>query len=166
MRILAIDPGYERVGVAILEKDASLNRGKETLLYSDCFKTSAKIPFYERLNLIANEITAVIETHSPKALAIETLFFSKNQKTAMQVSEARGVIIQQASHKGLAIFEYDPVEIKVAITGYGKSDKHQITAMVPKLVQINKKIAHDDEFDAIAIGITCFATDFAKLRSL
>jgi len=158
MRVISIDPGYERLGIAIIEKLPN-TKEKEILCYSDCFKTNSKIPFYERVHLIALEVNRVIKKYQPEAMAVETLFFSKNQKTAMLVSEARGVIIEQASVNEIPIFEYDPVEIKVAITGYGKSDKHQIVSMIPKLIKMETKVTHDDEYDAIAVGLTFFAVD-------
>src|SRR5690349_4662525 len=97
MRVIAIDPGYERMGVAVIEKTT----GKETLIFSECFKTSPKIPHEERLNLIGQEIEKVIKKYEPTAMAIETLFFKNNQKTAMHVSEARGVMLYVASVAGL-----------------------------------------------------------------
>ncbi len=156
MRIIAIDPGYERMGVAVIEKAKA---GKETLLYSECFKTSPKIPHAERLALIGKEIENLIKEYKPEAMAIETLFFSTNKKTAMQVSEARGVMLYVASTLGIEVREFSPVAIKIAVTGYGKSDKHQITEMTKKLIKIDKKIKYDDEYDAIAVGLTHFATN-------
>jgi crossover junction endodeoxyribonuclease RuvC len=156
MRIIAIDPGYERLGIAVLEKEL---RGKEKLLYSDCFKTSKDIAHSERLKLLGDEIERIIGEYKPEALCLETLFFSANQKTAIAVAEARGVILYQAAKNGLKVYEYGPGEIKVAVTGYGKSDKQNVIDMVNKLVKIDKKIAHDDEYDAIAAGLTCFATE-------
>lgn len=155
MKILAIDPGYERLGVAILEK---VPRGKEILLYSECFKTSAKIPHHERLTLIGNKIKELIKKYKPEALATEKLYFSKNQKTALLVAEARGVILYSASSLGLPVFEYRPTEIKIAVTGYGKSEKRQIIDMVKKLIKVPDEKNSDDEFDAIAIGLTHFAS--------
>jgi len=105
MIILAIDPGYERLGIAVLEK---LPRQKEILLHSECFKTSAKIPHHERLTLIGNKIKEIVKKFSPEILATEKLFFSKNQKTALLVAEARGVILYAASSSGLDVFEYTP----------------------------------------------------------
>lgn len=156
MKLIAIDPGYERLGIAVLQKET---RGKEVLLYSDCFKTDKKLPHAERLALIGAEIGRIIDEHKPTALCLENLFFSNNQKTAISVAEARGVILYKAAEKGLYIYEYGPGEIKVAVTGYGKSDKEAVIAMVQKLVSIDKKIAHDDEYDAIAVGLTCFAIE-------
>jgi crossover junction endodeoxyribonuclease RuvC len=155
MKILAIDPGYERVGVAILEK---VSGQKEILLFSECIQTDKKFEHSERLFQIKTELEKIIKKHKPKFLAIENLFFSKNQKTAMLVAEARGAILVTAKSHGLEVSEFTPNSIKVAVTGYGKSDKKTIINFLPKLIQINKKIKYDDEFDAIAIGITFFAT--------
>ncbi|MEN9621624.1 MAG: crossover junction endodeoxyribonuclease RuvC, crossover junction endodeoxyribonuclease RuvC [Candidatus Parcubacteria bacterium] len=156
MRIISIDPGYERLGIAVIEKEL---RSKEVLVYSDCFRTSKNLPHHERLGLIGNEIKKIIEEHNPSALALENLFFSNNQKTAITVAEARGVILYQAATHNLPVYEYGPGQIKVAVTGYGKSDKDQIISMIPRLIKLTKEIKHDDEYDAIAVGLTCFATE-------
>lgn len=160
MKIISIDPGYERLGLAIIEK---LPKQKEALLFSECFKTSAKLPHHERLTLIGNRIKDVIKKWKPEALATEKLYFSGNQKTAMLVAEARGVILYTGSSLGLEVFEYTPADIKIAITGYGRSEKNQIIGMVKKLIVVDNlptqagKTNSDDEFDAIAIGLTHFA---------
>lgn len=156
MKILAIDPGFERVGVAVIEKT---NSPKHTLVYSDCFKTKKGLDFHLRLSLIGEEIERLVKKYKPKSLAIEKLYFTTNQKTAMGVAEARGVIIYCASHNGLEIFEYTPPQIKVAVTGYGKADKNMVISMVPRLINIEKKTKLDDELDAIAIGLTCLACE-------
>ncbi len=156
MKLLAIDPGFERVGVAVIERQP---KQKDILIFSECFKTSAKIPFHERLTQIGTEVERIIQEYTPVALAIEKLYFTSNQKTVMGVSEARGVIIYSASRNGLDIFEYTPPQIKVAVTGYGKADKQMVMNMVPKLIQIEKQIRSDDELDAVAIGLTCLACE-------
>lgn len=157
MKLLAIDPGYERIGIAILEKPTG---AKETLLYSDCFKTSAKLTFAERLVLIGDEIERVIKKYKPTVLAIEKLYFAKNTTTAMGVAEARGVIIYHAAKYDCTVYEYTPMEIKVAVTGYGKASKDNITFMTQKLIDTPKdKKMIDDELDAIAVGLTCFACE-------
>jgi crossover junction endodeoxyribonuclease RuvC len=156
MIILSIDPGYERLGIAILEKNP---KEKEVLLYSECFKTSSKLPHHERLLLIGERVNEIIKKWKPKALSIEKLFFNTNQKTALSVAEARGVVVYEAMSAGLSIFEYTPLQIKIAVTGYGRSEKKQIMSMIPKLIKVDKKISSDDEFDAIAIGLTLFATN-------
>ena len=154
MKVLAIDPGVERVGIAVVEK---IGGAKETLIYSDCFKTSSKLPHPERLTLIGTEIARIIKEYKPQALAIEKLYFETNVTTAMAVSEARGVILYEAARCGMPIFEYTPLEIKVAVTGYGKSDKKAVMYMVPKLIKLPDQKMIDDEMDAIAIALTCFA---------
>lgn len=158
MRILAIDPGYEKMGVAILEKNA----GKEILLFSECFKTKRSDAVEIRLCQLGQEIERVIEEYKPTALSIEKLYFTDNQKTAMRVAEARGVIVYESVRAGLSIKEYTPLEVKVAVTGYGRSDKAQVKFMVEKLVKVTKKIKEDDEYDAIALGLTYFAREKIK----
>lgn len=154
MKIIGIDPGYERVGIAIIEKE----RGqKENLLYSDCFKTSAKLDLNERLLLIGKEIESLIKKYSPEKLAIENLFFQSNKKTAMGVSQARGTIIFVAKSNNLEILEYTPLQIKNATTGYGKATKDQVFSMVKQLINIPEEVKQDDEIDAIAVGLTAFA---------
>lgn len=150
MIILSIDPGYGRLGIAVLEN----NLGKNTLLYSDCFETSEKLPHHRRLSLVGEEIARIIEKWKPEALAIEELFFNKNIKTALLVSQAVGVIIYEAARANLKVFQYSPLEVKIAVSGYGRADKEQVIGMVPRLVKITKKITHDDEYDAIAVGLT------------
>lgn len=159
MKIIAIDPGYEKVGVAVLEK----KDGKcEEILYSDCLRTSPKMRHSDRVSSIGNEIKKIIDIYRPEIMAIENLFFSTNQKTAMLVSEARGVIIYEGARNGLKIKEFTPLQVKIAVTGYGRSEKKQVISMVEKLVPVNKKIKYDDEYDAIAVGLTCFACKNSK----
>ncbi len=153
MRILGIDPGYERLGVAILEKTA---RQKDVLIFSDCYQTDKSLPHPERLLGVLNKCRELISEYEPQVLGIETLFFSGNQKTALSVSEVRGVILALAAEKNLEIFEFTPGEIKMAITGYGKASKEQVTSMVESLLSFKKK-AFDDEFDAIAVALTTSA---------
>lgn len=154
IKVLSVDPGYERLGLAVLEKD---NKGKETLLFSQCFKTSPKKDFKDRLFEIGKEIERVSKIYSPTHMAIENLFFNSNQKTVMNVSETRGAIIYQAMKSGMKVFEYTPLQIKVAITGNGRADKKSVIFMVEKLLKVDKKIKYDDEYDAIACGLTHLA---------
>ena len=153
MRILGIDPGYERLGIAILEKR---NR-KEFVVFSECFKTKASLDFPERLKLIGEKIQTIIKEYKPDVLSIETLFLTTNQKTVMHVSEVRGVIIYEAICAELKIFEASPPQIKIATTGYGRASKADILKMVKMLVNIKEDKTSDDEMDAIAIAITAFA---------
>ncbi|MEK7063129.1 MAG: crossover junction endodeoxyribonuclease RuvC [Patescibacteria group bacterium] len=143
-RSLAIDPGYDRVGIAVFE-------GKE-LIHSECF-VPPKGQLYERLVAVAAHIDALIEELQPGALAIETLFFSKNQKTALAVAEARGAIIVAAARHGLDVFEYSPQAVKIAVTGSGNASKDGVIKMVDRLVELPARRRLDDEYDAIALGI-------------
>lgn len=153
-KILGIDPGYERLGIAVIDTSTR----KATLLFSECFTTPKSYAHHDRLRLIADHLNEVIQTYKPEQASIETLFFSTNKKTALAVAEARGAILLTCSHLGLIIREFLPAHIKVAIAGHGRADKKQMMAMVPRLVEITKHIETDDEFDAIAIALTAAAT--------
>lgn len=149
MKILGIDPGYERLGIAIIE-----NEQKPEVVFSECFKTSVKDPHAQRLAEIQEEVEKVIKKHKPEKMGVETLFFNKNIKTAIKVAEARGIILASAHQNKLKIFELSPQQIKIAVTGYGKSDKRAVAKMIPLLVEMNKKSARlDDELDAIACAL-------------
>jgi len=154
MRVIAIDPGYGRCGVAVLKR----TRGGDVLLYSMCLTTPARSSFHIRLARIGKEVGKVIKKYAPTAFAIENLYFNTNQKTAMHVAEVRGALIYIASSSGLPIYEYTPPQVKAAVAGWGRADKKQMMSIVPKLIKIEKKIEHDDEFDAIALGITHLAS--------
>lgn len=149
--ILGIDPGYGRLGLAIIEKTDSK---KETVLFSNCIETGSGENIYDRFKIIGQEITSIIEKYSPDELAMESLFVAKNQKTAMRVAEVRGIIIYEAVKRDIPIFEYTPLQIKSAITGDGSSDKTRIIKMIHLLVDLPRKISLDDEYDAIAVALT------------
>lgn len=153
MKVLAIDPGYDRIGIAVLEKE----HGVEMLRYSHCLLTNRSHSLAERLHTLGTEIERLLGIHTPDMLAIETLFFNKNIKTAIGVAQARGVILYLAHKHHCLVTEYGPQEIKVAVTGYGNSDKLAVIAMVKQLVQNVPTDALDDEYDAIAVGITALA---------
>ena len=154
MKVLAIDPGYGRCGVAVVEKSGG---NKEVLIYSSCIETSATADFPMRLSTVTSECTSLLKKHRPDSLALEKLFFSKNHKTAMRVAEVRGALINAAASAGVPVFEYTPGEVKSATAGWGGADKRQIATMLHALMKIEKEIEHDDEYDAIAIGVTHLA---------
>ena len=158
MRILAFDPGFERLGAAVVEKV----QGKEELVHSECVRTSTKDPFPERLRQIGAAAEALILQFKPDAVALEEIFFGKNEKTGVQIAEVRGALTYIAMSRGLPGYDYTPLEVKIAITGYGKSDKKAVAAMVPRLVRLptleGKTKRLDDEIDAIAVGLTCLAS--------
>jgi crossover junction endodeoxyribonuclease RuvC len=152
MRVLAIDPGFGRCGVAVLEKQG----GREHLVYSECIETSKTADFPMRLAAVADEVARLAKKHGPDAVAMESLFVTKNQKTAMRVAEVRGAIIYVAESLDLPVHQYTPGQIKAAV-GYGGADKRQVAAMIRALVRIEKDIRFDDEYDAIAVGVTHLA---------
>lgn len=151
IRILGIDPGFDRLGVCIVDKEGT----KETLVFSTCITTNKKDSFEKRLAAIGKEVEHIIITHNPHELAIETIFFTNNQKTVITVAEVRGVCIYLAHIHGVQLFEYSPPQIKLAIAGHGKATKEDISHMVPKILKQPLRIdSLDDEIDAIAIALT------------
>lgn len=153
IRVIAIDPGYDRCGIAVLEKKTGQ---KEKLLISLCEQTETKQTFSERLFQVVSKIDALISEYTPGYIAIENLFFSNNKTTAMHVAEVRGAIIYVAKKHQLNIKELNPNEIKVAVTGDGRSSKQQMTKMIQLITGYTEK-AKDDEYDAIAVGIAFLA---------
>lgn len=147
--------------MAIVERGAG---GKDILIFSVCVETSAKAEFTERLDMIATECGRLIKEYTPDEMAIEKLFFSGNQKTAMRVAEVRGALIQSASSYGIRVSEYTPAQIKNAAGGYGGADKQQVITMLRMLMKIDKAIKYDDEYDAIAVGVTHLAFAGARTR--
>ena len=157
MRILAIDPGYDRLGIAIIEGNPS----RPTLLWSDCV-IPPKGPTEQRLARISEAVTKATKDYSPDALAIETLFFSVNKKTAFGVAEARGAILAVAGIASIPVIECSPQQVKIAVTGYGGAQKSAIANMIPQLLTLTEKKRLDDELDAIAIGITALAMGLTR----
>lgn len=141
---IAVDPGYDRVGIAIFKNSA--------LAFSECF-IPPKGEFSGRLHAIAEHMRELIREHAPRSLALETLYFSKNQKTALKVAEARGVIILVGAEAGIPVVEYSPQAVKIGVTGSGSASKDGVIRMVERLVPLIKKKRLDDEYDAIALGI-------------
>ena len=151
IRILGIDPGFDRLGVCILDK----NKNKENLIYSTCIITNKKDSFGERLKTIGDAVEKILKEYKPNELAIEKLFFTKNQTTAINVAESRGVCLYISHKHGLSVHEYSPPEIKLAVGGHGRATKIDIAHMVPKILgkQVKSGLL-DDELDAIAIALT------------
>ncbi len=157
MRILAIDPGYDRLGIAVVEGDPS----RPALVMSECVQPEKGMR-EDRLAEVSSTITDAIKKYAPNALAIETLFFSTNKKTALGVAEARGAILAAAGLTSLPVIECSPQQVKIAVTGHGRATKTAIANMIPRLVALPKKKRLDDELDAIAIGITALASGFKR----
>ncbi len=151
IRILGIDPGFGRTGIAIIEKD---NRNI-SLVHSECFETKKEDELPIRLAQISEHVRKICNKYKPKRAGVETLLWSKNKKTALGVAQARGTILSEIISSNIEVEEINPNTVKISITGYGKSDKKQIITMLHKLIDIKHKIKHDDEYDAIAIALSC-----------
>lgn len=148
MRVLGVDPGFDRLGLAVIEGNPS----KPTHVWSDCIEPEEGEP-HERLAAVIEAVTNAITTYRPEVLAIETLFFSTNRKTAISVAQARGAVLSVAGAQGLRVVEISPQHVKLAVTGYGAADKHAVALMVPKLIVLPPKKRRDDELDALAVAI-------------
>ncbi len=153
MRVIAVDPGYDRVGIAVLEKDEN----GEHLLFSECFTTDREKDLGERIFSATERIRTLIEEYKPSYFLIEKLFFSKNTKTALAVSEARGSFIYLAHLLNVPVYEFTPNQIKLALTGNGSATKEEMISFIPKILALPEKNYLDDEIDAIAIALTFYS---------
>jgi crossover junction endodeoxyribonuclease RuvC len=159
MIILGIDPGTAITGFGVIKSK------KESFEYINCgcITTCAGLPLAGRLSCIYDDVKSLIKKYRPDVVAMEELFFFKNVKTAMTVSHARGVLVLAAQKSGLPIFEYTPLQIKQALTGYGRADKKQIQEMVKGILNLNKIPKPDDAADALAVAI-CHANSAKDLK--
>lgn len=151
MIILGIDPGFARMGYAVLESKKKDVR----VINCGCFETASKLDYGKRLVLIADKVKGLISKHRPTALAIEKVFFAKNQKTALQIAEVRGILLYLAACSKIPACEYTPLEVKMALCGYGKATKEQVQKMLKTLLKLASLPKSDDASDALAIGLTC-----------
>ena len=149
MRILGIDPGTGILGFGIIEAE----RGRAQLVDAGVIRTLAKEDDAHRLATIFEELTDVIVQAKPTVMSVEKLFFAQNVTTAMTVSQARGVVLLCGQQAGLAIFEYTPLQIKQALTGYGRATKQQIQEMVRVILELKVIPKPDDCADALAAAI-------------
>lgn len=149
MRILGIDPGYATIGYGIVEYD---NFRFKTVAYGAIITKPDKL-FVDRLCDISDDINTLIEKFKPDCLSIEKLYFNTNTTTAIDVAQARGVILLAARKAGVAIYEYTPLQVKQSITGYGRAEKHQVMEMVKNLLMLNAVPKPDDTADALALAI-------------
>ena len=149
MKIIAIDPGYDRCGVAVVSEE----NNKPVVLFSVCITSNKTDEQYLRLTSIYKQLESLLKKYKPTHLAIETLFFSVNKKTAIRVAEARGAILALAGLHNLSLVELSPQAIKIAMTGVGNATKEQVQKMVRLTVVLPKGARLDDEIDAIALGV-------------
>lgn len=163
MRILGIDPGYAIIGYGIVEYDGFRFK---TIAYGAVTTTPDK-SFPERLADIYDDISTLIDNYKPDCLSIEKLYFNTNTTTAIDVAQARGVILLAAQKNKIDIFEYTPLQVKQSITGYGRAEKHQVMEMVKNLLQLNSVPKPDDTADALALAIChghCSGSLYSKFK--
>lgn len=151
MIILGIDPGFARMGYAVLES----TREDSKIIECSCIETSSDSNYENRLALIADKIKYLLAEYKPEALAIEKIFFAANQKTALKIAEVRGILLYLAVSEKIPVFEYTPLEVKMSLCGYGKASKDQVQKMVKILLKIQSLPKLDDAVDAIAIALAC-----------
>lgn len=149
MRIIGIDPGTGILGFGIIE----ITAGKLSLVDGGVIKTPSTDSDADRLKTIFEELSSVIKATTPTAMAVEKLFFAQNVTTAMTVSQARGVVLLTGVQAGLTIHEYTPLQIKQALTGYGRADKRQMQEMVRVILNLKTAPKPDDCADALAAAI-------------
>ena len=149
MVILGIDPGYAIVGYGVIEAQA----GKFLPLEYGAVTTEAGADFGLRLQIIYEDVTAILQKWKPGALSLEKLFFRTNKTTAIGVAEARGVILLAARQNGVPVFEYTPLQVKQSVTGYGQAEKRQVMEMTRKLLCLREVPRPDDTADALAMAI-------------
>ncbi|HEX5429963.1 MAG TPA: crossover junction endodeoxyribonuclease RuvC [Patescibacteria group bacterium] len=148
IKILGIDPGIGRCGFAVLEQDKKNIR----LLEAGCIVTKSGNPEPARLLEIQTDLQIIIQKWKPQTMAVESLFFISNQKTAISVAQARGAVLVTAAAAGLKILDITPLQVKMSVTGYGKADKKQIQTMIVKLLNLKKLPKPDDAADAVAVA--------------
>ncbi|MBO5378202.1 MAG: crossover junction endodeoxyribonuclease RuvC [Ruminiclostridium sp.] len=155
MRIIGIDPGYAIVGFGVLE----YNRAQFQVVDYGAVTTPADMDFNSRLLEIYNDLCYVLDKFRPDFLAIERLYFTSNQKTAIDVAQARGIVLLAARQRNIEIFEYTPLQVKQSVTGYGKAVKKQVQEMTTRILKLPEIPKPDDTADALAIAI-CHAHSY------
>ena len=151
MRILGIDPGYAIVGYGVLDYSG----GNFKVVDFGAITTPAGMDFNKRLKVIYEDMTYVIEKHKPDEMGIEKLFFNTNEKTAIDVAQARGVTLLPAIMRDIPIYEYTPLQVKCSIVGYGRAEKKQVQEMVKTILALRSVPKPDDTADALAAAICC-----------
>ncbi|TKJ44480.1 crossover junction endodeoxyribonuclease RuvC, partial [Candidatus Aerophobetes bacterium Ae_b3a] len=148
MVILGIDPGTANTGYGILAIDRNIRVAE-----CGCIRTPADKEMSERLKIIYQRVSDLIEQYHPDEVAVEQIYFSKNSKTALSIGQARGVIMLSASLAGKKVFDYTPLEIKQAVVGYGRAEKQQVQYMLKDLLHLVKIPSPDDAADALAVAL-------------
>lgn len=165
MRILGIDPGVGRLGWGVIE-EAKTGTGWRAVAYG-CIETEKNTPLPKRIQDVYDNLVVIIQKHAPNVLSVEELFFSKNVTTAFMVGQARGVVLLVASQNNLEVVEYNPGTVKLAVTGYGRADKRQITQMVKTIFKLPKETLMDDTADALAVALAhAFSRKSPKIKKV
>lgn len=149
IRILGVDPGYAIVGFGVLDYDGM----RFNPIEYGAILTEAHTPFPDRLKAIHTDMEFIFEKYAPECMAIEKLYFTSNQKTGIDVAQARGVTVLSAAERSIPIFEYTPLQVKSAVVGYGKAEKKQVMEMTRQLLNLAQIPKPDDAADALAIAI-------------
>ncbi len=161
MRIIGIDPGYAIVGFGVIEYEKS----NFSVIGYGAVTTPAGIDFERRLEIIYSDISQILDNYKPQSLAIEKLYFQNNQKTAIDVAEARGVTILAAAQRHIPIYEYTPLQVKQSVTGYGQAVKKQVQEMTKRILKLPQIPKPDDTADALAIAVCHAHTNSSILSS-
>jgi len=151
---MGVDPGVARLGYAFIE--IKKKEGKLKAIDYGCITTAPGLSNGERLKILNNELNKMIKKYKPTILAIEKLYFFKNLKTAMPVSQAKGVILLTAAKKNIPVYEFTPLQVKMAVVGYGKAEKKQVQKMIRLILHLKELPRPDDAADALAIAV-CYA---------
>ncbi|MBQ8612869.1 MAG: crossover junction endodeoxyribonuclease RuvC [Ruminiclostridium sp.] len=155
MRIIGIDPGYAIVGFGVIEYD----RARFSVVDYGAVTTPAGMDFNSRLLEIYNDLCYILDKFRPEYMAIERLYFTSNQKTAIDVEQARGIVLLAARQRNIEVFEYTPLQVKQSVTGYGKAIKKQVQEMTTRILKLDEIPKPDDTADALAIAI-CHAHSY------
>lgn len=162
VRILGIDPGYAIVGYGIID----YAHGHFSTVGYGAITTPADMPFPKRLKTVYDDMLCIIERYAPEALSVERLYFNSNVTTAIDVAQARGVILLAAEISGLSVNEYTPLQVKQSVTGYGRAEKRQVMEMIKGLLSLSAIPKPDDTADALALAVChahCSASTYSKL---
>ena len=159
-KILGIDPGFATIGFGLIASD----RGSVQMLRYGAITTPAGMDFPQRLQLIYDDMTQLLELLKPDAVSIEELFFNTNITTGIQVAHGRGVILLACTKYGVPIFEYTPLQVKQAVAGYGRAEKRQVMDMTKRLLHLEKIPRPDDAADGLALAL-CHARSSTSLLS-
>jgi len=148
MKILGVDPGTARLGWGLIDN--------ETMIACGCWETKPELAEEKRLNFLFKKLNRLIKQYRPEAVAVEKLFFFKNQTTVIPVAQSRGVVLLAASQNNLSVFSYTPLQIKQAVTGYGRAEKAQVQQMIKSILKLKSVPKPDDAADALAVALTHF----------